>query len=209
MTQEKNAVTAEPAYSRTAVLPVTGHESFIGIDATVLDFWQWAVSDLRMNTTRSMLAEFFVALAVGSTATKRVEWDNYDILTPEGIKIEVKASGYRQSWGQKKKSVPTFGGFIAREYAWETGSYIGEPKVRADVFVFALQTSWEADDYNVLDVDQWEFYIVPANIIRDCNRKSVGMALVRQHGQYQGRAVRWRELHQVICETARQAGALD
>ena len=72
----KDVVPSEPQYVRTAVLPVTGHEHFIGMDATVLDFWQWAVSDLRMNTTRSMLAEYFATAAVGSTATKRIEWDS-------------------------------------------------------------------------------------------------------------------------------------
>ena len=200
---------ADPVYVRTAVLPVAGHEPFIGMDATVLDFWQWAVSDLRMNTTRSMLAEFFVAVAVGSTATKRVEWDNYDVLTPEGIKIEVKASGYRQSWGQRRKSEPRFSGFLAKEFDWVTGAYVGEPKVRADVFVFALQTSWDADDYNVLDVGQWEFYVLQANIIRNCNRKSVDMGFVRQHGRYQEQPVQWHDLHRVICEIARQAKVIE
>jgi hypothetical protein len=97
--------------------------------------------------------------------------------------------------------VPTFGGFVAREFDWETGKYVGEPKVRADVFVFALQTSWD-EPYNVLDVNQWEFYVLPASMIGGCGKKSVGMGFVREHGQIQGRPVQWHELNEVIHERA-------
>jgi hypothetical protein len=48
--------------------PLDGSESFSGVDATVLDFWRFALSDLRMNNTRGYLAEFLVAKAVGATA---------------------------------------------------------------------------------------------------------------------------------------------
>jgi hypothetical protein len=62
------------------------------VDATVVDFWQFALSDLRMNNTRGYLAEFLVAKAVGATAG-RVEWDAFDVLAPSGARIEVKATG--------------------------------------------------------------------------------------------------------------------
>jgi len=45
--------------------PLTGQEPFDGLDATVLDFWRWAMSDLRVNNVRGYLAEFLVAKAVG------------------------------------------------------------------------------------------------------------------------------------------------
>ena len=44
-----------------------GGRRFVGLDATVADFWRWAFSDLRDNTTRGILAEFLVAKAVGDT----------------------------------------------------------------------------------------------------------------------------------------------
>jgi hypothetical protein len=34
-----------------------GTDTFAGVDATVLDFWRWAFSDLRDNTQRGVLAE--------------------------------------------------------------------------------------------------------------------------------------------------------
>jgi hypothetical protein len=45
------------------VVPLNGSERFTGLDATVADFWRWAFSDLRNNTTRGILAEFLVARA--------------------------------------------------------------------------------------------------------------------------------------------------
>jgi hypothetical protein len=41
-----------------------GTDRFAGADATVLDYWRWAFSDLRDNTQRGVLAEFLVALAL-------------------------------------------------------------------------------------------------------------------------------------------------
>ena len=51
------------------------------------------MSDLRTNNVRGYLAEFLVARAVGSEAM-RVEWDPWDVTTPDGTKIEVKSSGF-------------------------------------------------------------------------------------------------------------------
>ncbi|MFI7013335.1 hypothetical protein [Streptomyces sp. NPDC050164] len=47
--------------------PLRGDESIVGVpDATVVDFWRFAVPDLRMNNTRGLFAEFLVHQAVGS-----------------------------------------------------------------------------------------------------------------------------------------------
>ena len=77
-------------------------DAFHGLDAAVSDFWRWAFSDLRDNTVRGVLAEFIVAAALGRTATRRKGWDNYDVQSDSGVKVEVKASGYLQSWAQAK-----------------------------------------------------------------------------------------------------------
>ena len=36
--------------------------------------------------------------AVRMTDRVRIEWGSYDLLTPSGIKVEVKNSAYIQSW---------------------------------------------------------------------------------------------------------------
>lgn len=72
--------------------PFTGGESLDGIEATIKDFWAFAMSDLRANNVRGYFAEFLVARAVGASGP-RIEWDAYDVLTPDGIRVEVKSSG--------------------------------------------------------------------------------------------------------------------
>lgn len=81
--------------------PVEGDEPFVGVDATVLDFWRWSFPDLRLNIVRGVLAEFLVAKAVGCTEAPKKEWANFDVLTPAGVRVEVKASAYWQSWAQR------------------------------------------------------------------------------------------------------------
>ncbi|HET9365948.1 MAG TPA: hypothetical protein VFP71_13140 [Candidatus Angelobacter sp.] len=68
----------------------TGQELFLGVNVnlTLLNFWQWAASDLVSNTTRGLLAEFIVAAALGLTSEPREEWRSFDLLTTSGRKIE-------------------------------------------------------------------------------------------------------------------------
>ena len=46
------------------------------------------------NAERGALAEYLVACALGGGEGVRVNWDKYDLLSPEGIAVEVKSSGY-------------------------------------------------------------------------------------------------------------------
>lgn len=64
---------------------------------TVRDFWAWALGDLRLNSTRGMLAQFLVAKALGDTRPYDEGWGNFDVLIPDGIRVEVKSLGYLQS----------------------------------------------------------------------------------------------------------------
>jgi hypothetical protein len=160
-----------------------GADRFAGLDATVLDFWRWAFSDLRDNTVRGVLAEFFVAAALGRTDTRRKGWDNYDVLTGSGVRVEVKASGYLQSWPQAKPSRLDFGRVAALTWDENTNEFGTEPEVRADVFVFAVQTCQDPAAYDVLDLSQWEFYVVPAEHVRACGYKTVSIAWVRRYAQ--------------------------
>lgn len=61
---------------------------------TVGGFWQWGMSDLAINIIRAAVAEFLVSKALGCTAKVRNCWGGYDLVSPEGIKIEVKSAAY-------------------------------------------------------------------------------------------------------------------
>lgn len=73
----------------------------------MLDFWRWTFSDLRTNIVRGVLAEYPVALAVGDPSPLRQAWDDFDVTTPSGIRVEVKSSAYLQSWRQRRLSQPS------------------------------------------------------------------------------------------------------
>lgn len=157
-----------------------GSDPFVGMDAEVVDFWRWAFSDLRDNLVRGILAEFIVAVAIDRTGARRKNWDNYDLQTASGIRIEVKASGYLQAWAQAKHSTPTFGRVAARSWDENTNQRSAEAEVRADVFVFCLHTAKDHGSYNALDIAQWEFYVVPAEPVRASGNKTVTLKWVQQ-----------------------------
>ncbi|TRW45596.1 hypothetical protein [Georgenia yuyongxinii] len=164
-----------------AALPVLqGDEAFNGIDATVADFWRFAMSDLRANAVRGLLAEFLVARAVGHTAG-RVEWDSHDVTTPSGIRVEVKASGYLQSWRQRRLSRIVFSGLNGQ--AWPVGGVLAdEVTYNADAYVFAVQTATTHATYDPLDVAQWQFYVLPAATVAGTGKGSLSLTAVRALG---------------------------
>jgi len=153
-------------------VPLSGEERFAGSTISVLDFWRWASSDLRENIVRGVFAEFLVAKAVGDPSELRHAWDNFDVTTPEGIKIEVKSSAYLQSWRQQRLSRITFSGLMGRAYSYETNELEAERSLRADLYVFALHTCQDPDQYDVLDLAAWQFYVVPVALLRDLGSPS-------------------------------------
>jgi hypothetical protein len=66
-----------------------------------------------------------------------------------------------QSWRQKQLSRITFSGLTGRAWSYDTNIFDTEPTLRADVYVFALHTCRDPNQYDVLDLDAWTFYVVP------------------------------------------------
>ena len=105
---------------------------------TVMEYWQWAHSDLIDNAERGALAEYIVACAIGGKGTGRINWSKYDLTSSDGITVEVKASAYLQCWGQDKLSNITFG--IRETFGYDSAdnTYEKEKKRQADVYVFCV-----------------------------------------------------------------------
>ena len=129
------------------------------------DFWRWIGSDLVGNTTRGLFAEYLVGLAVGALTGKdadsvRDEWAAHDLVTPNGITIEVKSSAYLQTWRQEKEATPRFG--IARTEAWNsaTGKSSEEKGRWSDVYVFCLLHHRNKATLDPRDVNQWTFFVL-------------------------------------------------
>ena len=125
----------------------------------LINFWQWNQSDLLENRTRGILAEYIVKVAIGDNSTQRTEWDNYDLISNYGKKVEVKSSSYLQSWEQDKHSKISFS--IAKSIGVKDHpEYDGKRRRWADYYVFCLLKHKDQNTVNPLDLNQWEFYIV-------------------------------------------------
>lgn len=157
--------------------PLRGDEPFRGLDATVRDFWAFAMSDLRTNNVRGYLAEFLVATAVGAGGS-RIEWDAYDVLTPEGLRVEVKSAGHLQTWDQRRLSRISFGSMKGRTWSPELGESVSAT-LNADVYVFAVQTAVKHELYDPLDIGQWQFYVLARDIVEATGYASIGLPTLR------------------------------
>ena len=172
-----------------------GDEHIAGTDSTVLDFWRFAMSDLRMNNTRGYFAEYLVARAVGSVEP-HAEWDSYDVLTPAGVAVEVKSAGYLQVWRQQRLSHIQFRGLSSKRWMDGTGRATTRTH-HADVYVFCLQTAQVHDAYNPLDVDQWEFYVLPVAVLLRLAQGSIGLGRLRRLA---GAAMTYQGLAKAIAD---------
>lgn len=135
--------------------------------ARLVDFWSWAHSDINGNTERGILAEYLVACAIGMNNNIRVNFDSFDLITPEGITLEVKSSGYIQTWGQENLSKITFG--IQPTAGWDktTNTYKNEKMRQAQVYVFCVLKHKEQQSINPLNIVQWDFYLLPTSTLNE------------------------------------------
>lgn len=154
-----------------------GCEKFIGFDKTLLNYWQWAHSDIASNAERGKLAEFIVKCAVNSPSEYRIEWDSVDVVTQSGIKIEVKSSAYLQSWKCNNLSRIQFD--IAPKLSWDSLSnkYFDKIGRYSDVYVCCLFACQNPTIANPMDMSQWEFYVIPTTTLNAHNltQKSISL----------------------------------
>lgn len=155
----------------------TGQEPFIfnekNLPENVLSFWQWSSSELAGNALRGVLAEFIVASAIDSLKKPREEWDAYDLVTKQGLKIEVKSSAYLQSWQQEKLSKISFG-------IKPTGtSQIRDAKRtrKSDVYIFCVLSHKDKPTINPLNLNQWDFYILSTLVLNEQMSKQQSITL--------------------------------
>jgi len=152
------------------VVRKTGEETLCeGVTSTGIklnEFWSWSSSDILNNSLRGIFAEFIVASDLKITKANRVEWDAYDLLLDDKIKIEVKSS-YIQSWKQAKISNISFG--IRSTIPDNTVSKVSsrERKRQSDVYVFCLLAHKDQNTVNPLNMEQWEFYVLNTEVLNE------------------------------------------
>lgn len=160
---------------RLQAIRKTGNEEFhhdgdtMGFD--LKGFWQWSASDLVSNTLRGVLAEYIVAKSLNIADYEvRTEWAAFDLITPDGIKIEVKSASYLQSWHQRKLSEIAFR--IPRTQYWDANinQYEKDQRRHADVYVFSLLAHKDKATIDPLNMNQWQFYVLSTRILDDLGK---------------------------------------
>ena len=172
----------DSSLARLKINRLSGSEVFhkdgrsVGFD--VLDFWRWSSSDLVMNTTRGILAEYIVARALGvSTDRAREEWGAFNLKTSYGLRIEVKSCAYVQNWAQEKLSTIQF--VVPKRLGWDPDTNIMEAEARrhADVYVFALLAHEDKATVDPLNLTQWQFWAVPTEDLDGRSRSQHSITL--------------------------------
>lgn len=146
-----------------------GHERFHSAGAppgpAVVDFWRWAAGDLVSNRNRGILAEFLVASALGATHEPRQEWDDVDVRTRDGLRVEVKSASYVQTWKQRRPSTIQFGIEATKGWDARTNEYSTERRRWADIYVFCVLGTESSVEVDPTDLDTWRFFVLPTEVL--------------------------------------------
>ncbi len=95
----------------------------------------------------------------------REDWSAYDLITDDGTRVEVKCSAYLQSWEQNRLSEIRFS--CAPSQAFSDQRYDGVSIRHSDIYVFCIFTTKDIETADVLNLDQWVFYILPTRILNE------------------------------------------
>jgi hypothetical protein len=188
---------------RIQPIPKTGQEQLIyngkPLGFSLIDFWRWSNSDILANTIRGAFAQFIVATATNIDLTiLRVECSAYDLKTPEGINLEIKSAAYIQSWFQRKLSIISFSTKPALH--WEPLTNVqGKIKKRhANVYVFCLLHHIDKSTIDLLDMNQWEFYVLATEELNNYKRSQHSITLNSLKGLTP--AIPYEQLRESIIE---------
>lgn len=180
---------------------MNGNESFIfdgkELDYKFIDFWRFHFSNIY--DIQGRIAEFIVAKALGINESQNDQyWTLWD-LTYRGKKIEVKETSYYHSFNKDGKiskqrtfGIPKANGSYDPEVSGNT-----EFRRQNDVYIFCLNIGETKEDSYPLNLNNWEFYIVPTEIIDDkCkDNKTISLGRIKSLGFS---AVRYSDIKSVM-----------
>jgi hypothetical protein len=143
------------------------------------DFWQWAYSDLLHNTTRGVLAEYIVAILLDVDKTPRNPWMPFDLKLADGTTIEVKSMSRLQAWTQKELSEPKVVISKTRSWSPDTGMMEQKPSLNADIYVICYFICEEHETADLLDIEQWRFFILSKKEVSDIIQETQSISINR------------------------------
>lgn len=129
---------------------------------------------LVTNVLRGLIVEAMIANALEPKWTWcAADYSSWDFERPDGVRLEVKQSSYRQTWAP-----PAHGkvspGFDIRERTgrWEGAVFINEAGRAANLYVFAYHDIRD-DTADHRDPTQWVFFVLPTSLLPSTKRISL------------------------------------
>lgn len=178
-------------YKRIPVKKLTGQEIFKNSGDkkfSVLKFWRYGFSNLNSNVLRGALAEFIIenALKGNDQIDVRNPWGDSDVITPDGKKIEVKCCSYIQDWDQNELSRISWSGLKAKSLYWS--SAVSEfPRTpadyKSDIYVLALLKHQDPATLDILNMDQWCFWVLSRDKLKEVSKNGNSISLNRLEKQ--------------------------
>ena len=124
----------------------------------------------------------------------------------ERIKVEVKSASYIQSWDQTKLSAIQFNVEKTTPLDEDKGSYRGGAwRHAAAVYVFAVLAEKDKSKVNPMNLDQWEFYVVPTQSLekRKQQPRSITLnSLINEQKELKMEKVGFQDLKKAVEKAA-------
>ena len=166
---------------------LTGNESFdldgkpIGLK--IQDFWRFKYSNIYFLL--ESIAEFLVAKALGLYEPHNADWWTLYDIRYRDFRIEVKETSYYHPWNSNGvvSKQRTFGITMANS-AYENFSSVNKHERQNDIYVFCLNKGNTREESNPLNLNNWDFYIVPTSLInRHCReQKTISLGRIKRLG---------------------------
>ena len=167
---------------------MTGKETFVfngeAVDFSFLDFWRFHYSNIY--DLQDKIAEFIVSKALGINKAQNDQyWTLWDV-SYRDKRIEVKETSYYHSFNKEGKvSKQRVFGITKANGSYDLAKSGNSEFCRQnDVYVFCLNIGDTRESSNPLNLNNWEFYIVPTAVINEkCgNNKSISLGRIKSFG---------------------------
>ncbi len=189
---------------------------------SMLEFWQYNLSEIYVSMTRGSFATYIVACAmtdngINEIAEERKGNEPYDIdgpiiMTPEGprkSRIEVKSTSHVNEKNLERTLPDSKLVFsISEKIDWDSEDQT--PRRHNDLYVFAHYTSVKVKDKeDILDMKNWEFYVLATKRIEaDPELKEQHTVSVSKLKSKKVRCVGYSQLYDTIISELKDNYAL-
>ncbi len=130
-----------------------------GKNSKILDFWQTMFSRLESNTLRGKVGEYIVSWALSVDNRPQDPWQAFDLLSPNGKRIEVKTTSFVQDWehGEENRT-PKFVIKPTRNYTSDKG-LAKDTSYNADIYVLCYYSWLDKKTTDVTNLNHWKFWV--------------------------------------------------